>query len=101
MFNINELEIVDDKWIFANQFTENVIYQIRIANGQIVKSWDLSALQWRQKELVLDKKDVWNSRDDKDDVLNGIAHRKSTDTFFVTGSMWDLITEIKLDYVIN
>ena len=99
ILNLNELEVVDDKWIFANQYTENVVYQIRISTGRVVKSWDLSALQWRQKELVLDKNDVWNSRDDKNDVLNGIAYRKSTDTFFVTGSMWDLITEIKLQYI--
>ena len=50
---------------------------------------------------MLDKKDVWNSRDDKDDVLNGIAYRDATDTFFVTGSMWELITEVKLDYITN
>ena len=70
--------------------------QISIQTGRVVRRWDLSALQWRQKEIVLDKQDVWNVRDDKDDVLNGIAYRPETDTFFVTGNMWELVTEIKL-----
>lgn len=60
----------------------------------MVKSWDLSALQWRQKEIVLDKQDVWNVRDDKDDVLNGIAYQPEAGTFLVSGNMWDLVTEI-------
>ena len=47
ILNLNELEVVDDKWIFANQFTENMVYQIRISTGRVVRSWDLSALQWR------------------------------------------------------
>ena len=44
ILNLNELEVVDDKWIFANQFTENSVYQIRISTGRVVRSWDLSAL---------------------------------------------------------
>ena len=98
VIDLNELEVVDDKWIFANQYTGNEILQISIHSGQVVRSWDLSALQWRQKEIVLDKQDVWNVRDDKDDVLNGIAYRPETETFFVTGNMWDLVTEIKLSF---
>jgi len=29
-------------------------------------------------------------------VLNGIAYRESTDTFFLTGKMWDYFFEVKL-----
>jgi len=52
---LNELEVVEDQWIFANQYTENEVLQISISTGQVVRRWDLSALQWRQKEIVLDK----------------------------------------------
>ena len=45
--NLNELELVNNKWIFANQYTENILYQIRLSTGRVVRQWDLSALQWR------------------------------------------------------
>ena len=40
----------------------------------------------------------WNARDEESNVLNGIAWRESTDTFFLSGRMWDYISEIRFDY---
>ena len=42
--NLNELEIVDDKWGFVNQFTRNTIYQIDLKNGNLIQSWDMMYL---------------------------------------------------------
>jgi len=30
-------------------------------------------------------------------VLNGIAYRKSTDTYFLTGKCWPIMVEVKLN----
>ena len=35
---------------------------------------------------------------DRNAVLNGIAYDKQRDTFVITGKMWDLAFELKLDY---
>lgn len=36
--------------------------------------------------------------DKQNNVMNGIAYRKETDTFFFTGKNWDKITELSLNY---
>jgi glutamine cyclotransferase len=30
-------------------------------------------------------------------VLNGIAYKKSTDTYFLTGKCWPVVVEVKLN----
>ena len=42
--NLNELEVVSDKWAFANQYTENELLQISLESGRVLRRWDLSAL---------------------------------------------------------
>ena len=42
-----ELEVVDDKWIFANAFTTNLVYQIDIKTGKVVNKWNMQGLQER------------------------------------------------------
>lgn len=32
-----------------------------------------------------------------DKVMNGIAYRRSSDTFFVTGKLWDAMYELRID----
>ena len=96
--NLNEIEIIKDKWAFINQFTKNIIYQIDLETGGEVQNWDMMYLLQRQKQLNLAKHVSWNARDEAANVLNGIAWRESTDTFFLAGRMWDNISEIKFDY---
>jgi len=38
---LNELEMVDDKYIYANQFTTNNVYKIDKATGKVVNSYSL------------------------------------------------------------
>ncbi len=52
----------------------------------------------RQKQLNIANGVMWNARDEDSNVLNGIAWRESTDTFFLSGRMWDNMSEIRFDY---
>ena len=63
-----------------------------------MQNWDMMYLLQRQKQLNLASHVTWNARDEASNVLNGIAWRESTDTFFLAGRMWDNISEIKFDY---
>jgi glutamine cyclotransferase len=80
---LNELEWVDGK-IYANRYQYEGIAIIDATNGAVIGVLDCRAL----KPQV--------TQHDKLDVLNGIAYRPSSDTFFVTGKYWDKLFEIKL-----
>lgn len=81
--NINELEWVDGK-IYANIYGMNAVCIINPKDGAIEGVLDLQDLRTK----VTQHADL--------DVLNGIAYRKSTQTFFVTGKNWDKMFEIKI-----
>ena len=80
---LNELEWVDGK-IFANRYQYNGIAVIDAKNGAVVGVLDCSTLRSQV------------TQHNQLDVLNGIAYRRSSGTFFVTGKYWDLMFEIKL-----
>ncbi|MGA0041861.1 MAG: glutaminyl-peptide cyclotransferase [Flavobacteriaceae bacterium] len=80
---INELEWVNGK-IYANRYQYEGIAIIDPTNGAVVGVLDCRTL----KPQV--------TQHQKLDVLNGIAYRPSSDTFFVTGKYWDKMFEIKL-----
>ena len=82
--NINELELVGD-YIYANVWLTNFIVKIETATGVIATVYDMSELT---------AKAFLNSINP--DVLNGIAYRKKTDTFFVTGKKFNMAFEVKL-----
>ncbi len=78
---LNELECRGDQ-VLANLWTLDRIVAIDLATGQIEGSLDLG-------ELV-------PSGLDSSAVLNGIAYRESTDTYFVTGKLWPVMYELRL-----
>ena len=80
---INELEWVNGK-IYANRYQYEGIAIIDPTNGAVVGVLDCRTL----KPQV--------TQHQKLDVLNGIAYRPLSDTFFVTGKYWDKMFEIKL-----
>ena len=80
---INEMEYVDGK-IYANLYTSDAIAVIDPNTGEVEAVLDLTAL----KTMVTQHQDL--------DVLNGIAYKKSSNTFFVTGKNWDKMFEIKI-----
>lgn len=77
--NLNELECVGSS-VYANVWLESDILEIDIASGEVTRVIDASALV---------PGDVA-----PDDVLNGIAYRAETNTFFVTGKRWTVMYEV-------
>jgi len=87
---LNELEYVDGK-IFANIYGQNDIVVIDAKTGNIKNKIDCSNLLAQAKinynPLALDA----------GFVLNGIAYKKSSNTYFLTGKCWPMIVEVKLN----
>ena len=77
--NLNELECVGTS-IYANVWLENDILEIDATTGAVTRVIDASA-------LVPDDRSP-------DDVLNGIAYRADTNTFFLTGKRWTVMYEV-------
>ena len=92
---INELEYANGK-IYANIYEPNNIYTtddivvIDPVTGQISASINLAN--------ILPKVNVMNDPRaiNPGYVLNGIAYKKETNTFFVTGKCWPVMLELKL-----
>jgi glutamine cyclotransferase len=81
--SLNELEWLDEK-IYANVYQQDAIAIIDPKTGTVEAIVDLSRL----KTLVEQHPDL--------DVLNGIAYRKESNTFMVTGKNWNKLFEIKI-----
>ena len=101
MSKINELEIIKGSssasvYVFANRWMTSSIYMINLDSGLVVRSWDFS--EFLQNQLSLVQSTGERSYDDGNAVLNGIAYREETDTFIVSGKLWDHIYEVRLDY---
>jgi len=79
--NLNELECVGGS-IYANVWLENNILEIDAASGDVGRIIDASSLV--PGDLAAD------------DVLNGIAYRAESDTFFLTGKRWTVMYEVSL-----
>lgn len=101
--NINELEIIQksdepslSKYIFANEWQENIIYMIDIESGVAVTQWNLKDLLEHQKSNSNYWQETLNYR--MNAVLNGIAYYEPNDTFLITGKLWDFIFEVDLNY---
>jgi glutamine cyclotransferase len=74
----------------------NNVYKVDLFTGQVLQKYDLSELKQKQKDYLNEIGDK-NYYDWGNNVLNGIAHRKDTDTIIFTGKMWDLAFELKLN----
>lgn len=79
--NLNELECVGAS-IYANLWLENNIVEIDVGTGVVRR--------------IIDATDLVPGDLGPDDVLNGIAYRAETDTFFLTGKRWTVMYEVDL-----
>ncbi|MFW2382050.1 MAG: glutaminyl-peptide cyclotransferase [Acidimicrobiales bacterium] len=79
---LNELECLDG-WVLANVWRSDIIVAIDLMSGAVIGVLDLSDL-------------VPTELDNDGAVLNGIAYRAETDTFFVTGKLWPVTYELRL-----
>ena len=87
---LNELEYVDGK-IFANIYGQNDIVVIDAKTGNITNKIDCSNL------LAQAKVNYNPLAIDAGFVLNGIAFKKSSNTYFLTGKCWPVVVEVKLN----
>jgi glutamine cyclotransferase len=83
--NVNELEFIDG-FIYANVWQQDHIIKIDPSSGKVVGRINLDSLV----------RDV-RTKSANADFLNGIAYNPATKTIFVTGKLWPLIYEIKLN----
>ena len=83
--NINELEYIDG-FIYANVWQSDHIIKIDPNSGKVVGRINLDSLV---REIKI--------KSNTADVLNGIAYNPETKTIYVTGKLWPLIYEIKLN----
>ena len=87
---LNELEYVDGK-VFANIYGQNEIVVIDPNTGRITYKIDCS-------NLLAQAKVTYNPLTiDPGFVLNGIAYKKTTNTYFLTGKCWPVVVEVKLN----
>jgi glutamine cyclotransferase len=87
--DINELEYVNGK-IYANLYLHDNIIQIDPQTGLVTGNLDLSDIL-AKASAKYDPKAVNGGY-----VLNGIAYKKESQSFFITGKCWPLMMEIKL-----
>ncbi len=83
---LNELEFAEGS-VFANVFRETRIDRIDPVSGCVTGELDLSALV-ASNGVDLTQNPEW--------VLNGIAYRPETGTFFITGKNWPSIYEVRV-----
>lgn len=81
---LNELEYIDGK-IWANVYTSDIILIINPSDGRVEATVDCSDLL--PKYL----------RDERTDVLNGIAFNPEDGKIYLTGKYWKRLFEIKLE----
>ncbi|MFI0434358.1 MAG: glutaminyl-peptide cyclotransferase [Parachlamydiaceae bacterium] len=82
--NLNDLEHVGHH-LYANIWHKNWIVRIDKLTGDVTAVIDLSSLLSHSEKRNLKE----------EEVLNGIAFRQSTNTFYVTGKEWPWIFELR------
>ncbi|MBR1406976.1 MAG: glutaminyl-peptide cyclotransferase [Bacteroidales bacterium] len=80
---LNELEYIDGK-VWANVYTSDMILIIDPKSGNVEATVDCTGLLPRQL------------RDNRTDVLNGIAYDPATKKTYLTGKYWPRLYEVKL-----
>ena len=87
--NINELESGNGK-LYANIYGRNSIIVIDLITGIVTNTVDFSNLL-AQSGVKYDPLTI-----DPGYVLNGIAYKPSTQTFYITGKCWPVMVELKI-----
>ncbi len=83
--NINELEYIDG-FIYANVWQRDHIIKIDPVSGKVLGKINLDSIV---REI--------RTKSETADYLNGIAYNPATKTIFVTGKLWPLVYEIRLN----
>ena len=84
--SLNELEYIGH-YIYANRFTHNYLVKIDPASGKVVGKLDLTSIV-----------ELERNKNERCDVLNGIAYDPATGKTYVTGKLWAGIYEIDFNH---
>ncbi|MDB5286539.1 MAG: glutamine cyclotransferase [Mucilaginibacter sp.] len=84
--SLNELEYIDGK-IYANVYQKDYILVIDPKTGVVLQKIDMSNLYPKSSHYA--------GFDDDNNVLNGIAYDKATNSIFVTGKKWPKLYQVK------
>jgi glutamine cyclotransferase len=85
--SLNELEYIDG-FIYANIWNSNFIVKIDPSSGHVVGRMDFSGVLEQAAQQTPDS--------NKGNVLNGIAYDAEKKSMYVTGKMWPVMLEVKL-----
>ncbi|SFK71020.1 Glutamine cyclotransferase [Nitrosomonas aestuarii] len=80
---LNDLEYARDR-LLVHRLGDRFLYEIELVNGTIARLIDGSELIQLAKPQGADN------------VFNGIAYDKATDTFFLTGKRWPLLFKVRI-----
>ncbi len=84
--SINELEWAEG-FLYANKYLTDYILKINPTTGQVVGRVNMAGLLQQTNQPI----------SANTDVLNGIAYRSASKTFFITGKRWPALYEIQLN----
>lgn len=85
LYRLNELECAEG-WVWANVYGSEQIVRIDPVNGEVGAIVDASGLLTAEEARGAE-------------VLNGIAYRPETETFFLTGKLWPKVFEVVFEPV--
>jgi glutamine cyclotransferase len=74
---------------------QKIVIKIDKNTGLVEKVWNFEDLHKIQMDHN-NKNKVYNW-DSTNNVMNGIAYKKDTNTFYLTGKRWNYIFEVQLD----
>lgn len=84
-YYLNELEYIKG-FVYANIWTTNTIVKIDLSDGNVIGKLDLTALSEQSKYSFSGSLE-----------MNGIAYDSTTNRVFVTGKLWPIIYELKIE----
>eukprot|EP00347_Sterkiella_histriomuscorum_P004101 403361747 len=92
---LNELEIINETYIYANNYQTNQLYKIVKEDGRTVRVWDMQEIYDINRAYVESLGDGMKY-DWGNNVMNGIAYNSKNGCFWITGKRWDHVYEVEL-----
>ena len=106
---LNSIEIINEvrgnidlrNYVFSNVLPESKVVLIDLLSGDVVKQWDFQGLEDKINSFSEDHGALaFNDRKFETFApMNGIAYYKPHDSFILTGKNWNVLFEVKLDYM--
>jgi glutamine cyclotransferase len=93
VYSINELEWVDG-YIWANIYLSNRIVRIDPNSGSVTHQFEMKPVT---DDASAENEKRFGHRLYYDECINGIAYKKDTNEFYITGKNWPTVYKIEFD----